>query len=220
MNYRRRVASFCCVVVNLICLFLKFDVSTEGETYTRRYQVADYPHLAIIDPRTGRLLWRKEGWTQENPLTAELFAEMAMDFCSRNSFDRPPTAHRPPNANGAATRPSKRPMHEMSEDEQLQAAMRASLESNDANDQEMAEGGNEVEVVDAPDTKPAALDEQDKKGGASGPSVIRDLLAVEVGDEPENGAKIQFRMPDGKRKVRKFLPSDGVKTIYAFLAVS
>jgi hypothetical protein len=66
------------------------DTSAEGQTYIQRYQVQDYPHIGFIDPRTGRLMWRKEGWTQESPMSTELFAEVAMDFCSRNSFDRPP----------------------------------------------------------------------------------------------------------------------------------
>jgi UBX domain-containing protein 7 len=193
------------------------DVSSEGRTYSERYQVHDYPHLAIIDPRTGRLLWRKEGWTQEKPLTADLFAEIAMDFCSRNSFDRPPTAPRPPTANGAAAaRPSKRAMHEMSEDEQLQAAMRASL-TDDNQDQEMVDDGDddEVQIVEAPDAKPAA-----EEASNESESFLQDLQNFQVGDEPEKGARLQLRMPDGKRQVRKFSSTDTVKSIYAFLAVS
>ena len=200
------------------------DVTPEGRTYAERYQVHVYPHLAIIDPRTGRLLWRKEGWTQENPMTAELFAEIAMDFCSRNSFDRPPTVHRPPSAtNGAvAARPVKRPMHQMSEDEQIQAAMQASLTNDGANqDQEMADGDDDdVEVIEPGDMKPAALSEKAKEEEIPSKSTfIKDLLDVEVGDEPDKGARMQLRMPDGKRKVRKFLPTATVRTIYAFLAV-
>ena len=41
-----------------------------------------------------------------------------------------------------------------------------------------------------------------------------------VGDEPASGARIQIRMPDAKRLVRKFAPEDTVKSIYAFVAVS
>jgi hypothetical protein len=111
----------------------QFDTSPEGRTYTERYQVHDFPHIGIIDPRTGRLLWKKEGWSQQNPMTADSFAEIAMDFCSHNSFDRPPQAPRPPSGGPAASssslapsRPAKR-MHEMSEEEQLRAAMQASI---------------------------------------------------------------------------------------------
>jgi hypothetical protein len=92
-----------------------------------RYQVNDFPHVAFIDPRTARLLWRKEGWTQENPLTAESFAEQAMDFCSRNSFDRPPAVPRPPGAKPPPVS-QKRTVEAMTEDEQLEAAMQASID--------------------------------------------------------------------------------------------
>lgn len=57
---------------------IQFDTAPDGQTYAERYGVTGYPHLAIIDPRTGRLVWRKEGWTQEHPMTPEHFAEMAM----------------------------------------------------------------------------------------------------------------------------------------------
>ena len=114
-------------------------------------------------------------------------------------------------------------MHEMSEDEQLQAAMQASLGNDGASqDQEMADGDDdEVEVIEAADMKPAASSEEAKEEPAATESTfIKDLLAVEVGDEPGKGARMQLRMPDGKRKVRKFLPTATVRTIYAFLAVS
>ncbi len=37
-------------------------------------------------------------------------------------------------------------------------------------------------------------------------------------EEPTNGVKIQFRMPDGTRMVRKFLESDVVGTIYSYVS--
>jgi hypothetical protein len=198
------------------------DIHPEGRTYTERYQVMDYPHVGIIDPRTGRLMWRKEGWTQENPLTAETFAEYAMDFCSRNSFDRPPSAPR-----AAAALPTKRPAREMSEEEQLKAAMRASMEdatpaaadtkNDDDND------NNSVEYI--ADSDDEDDEENDVKQGASAvpeekpKSVHDELVAMAIGDEPAIGARIQFRMPDGKRVVRKFAETDTVQTVYAFVAV-
>ena len=198
------------------------DISQEGKVYSQRYHVYDYPHIGIIDPRTRRLMWKKEGWTQQNPMTAELFAETAMDFCSRHSFDKPPQAPRPSNG---AKRPSKRPMHEMSEDEQLQAAMRASLQDgNDDKDEEeyeMEDDGDDddVEFVgtsSAEDSKPPAEEAPKEKE----PSLLDELLSMSLGDEPAKGARIQFRMPDGKRQIRKFDGSDTVKSIYAFVAVS
>jgi len=74
-------------------IFWQSDNTTpDGQTYAQRYDVHAYPHIGILDPRTARLVYRKEGWTQVNPLTPEQFAEIAADFCSRHSFDKPPVA--------------------------------------------------------------------------------------------------------------------------------
>lgn len=200
------------------------DISPEGQVYAQRYHVLDYPHVAIIDPRTRRLMWKKEGWTMQNPLTSELFAETAMDFCSRHSFAKPPQAPRP---SSGPTRPSKRPMHEMSEDEQLQAAMRASLQeasgdqdNDDDSEVKMEEDeDDDVEYLgtNEGDFKPQA-EEKPEEPEEKEPSFLETLIAVPLGDEPSKGARIQFRMPDGKRTIRKFDASLAVKTIYAFVA--
>lgn len=57
------------------------DTTSEGSTYSERYRVGGYPHVAIIDPRTARLMWKKEGWTQVNPMTPVQFAETAAGTC-------------------------------------------------------------------------------------------------------------------------------------------
>mmetsp|Transcript_8153 Transcript_8153/g.24109 ORF Transcript_8153/g.24109 Transcript_8153/m.24109 type:complete len:555 (+) Transcript_8153:331-1995(+) len=236
----------------------EMDTTPEGRQYADRYKVYDYPHVGIIDPRTRRLMWKKEGWSQQNPLTAEQFAEYAMDFCSRHSFDRPPQAPRPPGAAakglvGAGGRPAKRAMHEMSEEEQLQAAMRASLQDSGAGNEdsdyeyEMDENEDDdqddVVVVDSfgqklpdADSKPKAVETKPEEftpaaapaAAAAAPpppppapaSMLDGLLSFDLGAEPEKGARIQFRMPDGKRKIRKFDSSHSVKHVYAFVAQS
>jgi hypothetical protein len=82
--------------------------------------VQEYPHLAILDPRTGRKIWSKEGWTMEHPVTAESFLEIMSDFGDRNSFDKPPSAPpAPPAPPGAAA--------DLNEDEALAAAIAASM---------------------------------------------------------------------------------------------
>lgn len=206
------------------------DISPEGTVYSQRYHVYDYPHVAIIDPRTRRLLWKKEGWTQQNPLTAGQFAEMAMDFCSRHSFDKPPQAPR----SSGASRPSKRPVQEMSEDEQLQAAMRASIQdatgeaSKDDDDDEYEmeddDDDDEVQVLDGNKTSEEgqgdAVEESKPEAKPAEPSMLDELLSMSIGEEPSKGARVQIKMPDGSKKVRRFNSSKEVKTIYAFVAVS
>ncbi|KAL3816616.1 hypothetical protein ACHAXA_000740 [Cyclostephanos tholiformis] len=211
--------------------------SNDGQTYIARYKVTGYPHIAIIDPRTGSLLWRKEGWTQVDPLTAEQFVEIASDFCSRHSFDKLPTAARHTYANGVPSgggtlpslpssidgggsirRPSsgdKRPIHELTEEEQLQAAIQASMQG--IKDDDVGDN-SDVEVIDIVEgAKNLCSDDE------AGRSMFeREILNLKVGEEPTSGnlARVQIRMPDGRRLVRKFRGDDPVKLIYAFVAQS
>jgi hypothetical protein len=113
----------------------------------------------------------------------------------------------------------------MSEDEQLQAAMRASLQEATGEDEDYEvemedEDDDEVEFLgtnaDDEDAKPPAAEPEKAKE----PSLLDQLLAEPLGEEPPKGARIQFRMPDGKRTIRRFEASQTVKSIYAFIAVS
>ena len=209
------------------------DSTPEGQTYSERYQVHDYPHISIIDPRTGRLMWRKEGWTQQNALTADTFAEIAMDFCSRNSFDRPPQAPRPPvNASTAAATasssrtPAKR-MHEMSEEEQLQAAMQASM--TEAGGAKSSTSSDILYVDDSDESAIQTIEDAKPKATTSTPETETTILSLNdelqtyvLPPEPtdmSDASRIQFRMVDGKKVVRIFSSSDPVRAVYAFVAV-
>lgn len=224
-------------------LWQTMSASNEGQTYVARYKVAGYPHLAIIDPRTGSLLWRKEGWTQVDPLTAEQFVQIASDFCSRHSFDKLPAAARhaygggvplgaavsEPRPAASANGNNKRPIHELTEEEQLQAAIQASMcEDKDAGgeDDEEAQGnvgaGEGPNAMDNDDSAESNQNDADDEDNESKPSAFeRDIVAMDVGDEPASGAgvaRVQIRLPDGKRMVRKFGGNSPVKIIYAFVA--
>jgi hypothetical protein len=108
-------------------------------------------------------------------------------------------------------------MQDLSEDEQLQAAMRASMEdvtpTDGEDDDEVEYLGSKEDMQMNEDSKPPAA------AAPPPPSVMEQLLSVSVPDEPAAGARMQIRLPDGKRVVRRFSPSDPVKILYAFLAV-
>jgi len=198
-----------------------YDVTPDGRTYAQRYDVHDYPHVGIIDPRTGRLLWRKEGWTQEKPMTAETFAEMAMDFCSRHSFDKEPQA---PRAASASINNGERKRPFMTEQEQIQAAMVASLKKDTITDvaTDNGDGDNEYCMeADDDDEEIECLGTEEEMKQVAEPAFIEKLLDVTVPAEPSDSvARVQVRMPDGKRLVRKFANTDKLLIIYAFVAVS
>lgn len=150
----------------------------EGSQFVQRYHVQAFPHISMIDPRTGRLLWKKEGWTQQqHPLTAEAFAEIAMDFCSRNSLDRPPPiTAAPPRLGSGDGAPSMHQtgkhhpddddnhqqhnnnnnitnnnVHHMTEEEQLMAAVRASMEEQAASETNRRNGARPGSTSDKDD---------------------------------------------------------------------
>lgn len=165
-----------------------------------------------------------------------------IDFCSRHSFDRPPSAPRSgtaPAGPASGARPSnKRPMADMSEEEQLEAAIRASMadaegyggsggSDNGNDDDSMVYADDENEEVDDMDA------EEQKKSAAAATTLNIDedkdtsetfeqeLLDEDIGEEPTSGdgiAKVQIRMPCGKRLVRKFRGEDPVRFIFAFVA--
>merc|ERR1712232_673036 len=112
---------------------------------------------------------------------------------------------------------SKRPMHEMSEDEQLQAAMKASLEESTHNSNEIDGAATKMDTENNDDDDD---DDYVEVLESKPPSFLDELMSTHVGEEPTTGARIQFRMADGKRLIRKFSPSDCVKIIYAFVAQS
>lgn len=213
------------LIVSSFIFWQAMDDSEHGALYAQRYNVVNFPHVAIIDPRTARLVWKKEGWTQEKPMTAEEFAQKAADFCSLHSFDAPPSATK--QGGIKPKRSAKRPVEDLSEQEQLAKAIRESQGINDSmdtedddeeddhamtnGDEENCGGDDDGEVLEVPPPpKPPAE-----------PTFDEEIRELKVGEEPsEGGARLQFRMPDGGRVVRRFRSEDEVKIIYAFVAQS
>lgn len=113
-------------------------------------------------------------------------------------------------------------MNEMSEAEQIQAAMEASIQL--AGGGIVGDGVVDIQHLDSVDDN---IDDDDEvqvvdcKPPAETTTTLNDeLQTFVVPSEPADGSRIQMRMPDGKRAVRKFSASDSVRAIYAFIAVS
>lgn len=163
-----------------------------------------------------------------DPMTAADFSEMAADFCSRHSFENPPLA---PNlhatsfgSNPSASRPGKRSVNEMTEEEQLEAAIQASrneMEDDDSHMQAKDEGQSQgsISINTIEDIKNSSSDLNLKSPESSWEA---EIAGMDVGEEPtvpDGVAKIMFRLPDGKRLVRKFYLTDSVKKVYSYVAV-
>lgn len=180
-------------------VFVQYESdSPDGQYYTNLYPFDDFPHVAILDPRTGEQVkvWSKSlvpaDWMQD-----------VYEFLSRYSLEK---GHKNP----IKTKTSK-PVSRMTEEEQMDYVVRKSLgqEVEDEVEHDTTEDkGKETEVV--ADTEVDENSDENK------------FLAIvpENPEEPPNGpdtTRIQLRLADGSRVVRRIRVSDPVKAIYAFV---
>lgn len=153
-------------------------------------------------------------------------------------------AARYPNSSNKNNMGHKRPIHELSEEQQLQAAIRASMlgadENNDNKENDdMDEEEDEYVMEDEDDENNnstrnafATLADNDDKSNDSEKNSVESMAqpkkkntmadefaGVKVGDEPPAGrdvARIQIRLPDGSKLVRRFNKKDLLEVVYAF----
>merc|ERR1740139_1536068 len=111
---------------------------------------------------------------------------------------------------------SVRAAPDMSEAQQLAAAIRASMTSDVQSDSD-----DSVVIVPQPDMEVEEKEEEVEEEEDMPPTFEEEIISIVVGEEPigtDGVARVMIRMPDGKRLIRKFLLSDTVTIIYAFIA--
>ena len=183
--------------------------SDEGLQYLQFYPVQTYPHISILDPRTGE---RCRQWSQV--LTPGEFMTEVTDFLDRFSLDEDasnPVAKRP--------KPPVKAVADMSEEEQINAAILASA----GIDPHGSRGGQgEDDDEDDVDDAMASVSE------SSSSSSVQEITEAEDAfsripstpfDEPPQSAdvtRIQLRFPAG-RKVRRFALGDPVERVFAYV---
>eukprot|EP01136_Pigoraptor_vietnamica_P027290 Opistho-1_new@83377 len=167
----------------------------EGIEYQRLYPFDDYPHIALLHPTTGeRIKW----WSE--PIDSNELLSSAVSILAQYSDD---TRESPaPNTNSR----KRRSMDD--EEVELRAAIAASLA--DAEREEAARAVADVAAA-APRTP-------------SRPTTANTRKAADaVPDEPPASAapaevtRVQVRMPDGKRIVRRFYKTDTLGGLFAFV---
>lgn len=183
-----------------------------------------YPHIAIVDPRTGEQV---KVWSAEVPKPGEFLMQLHefLDRYSLSSHARNPVAKRKPE--------TKKPksIDEMTEEEQLDRALQASL----ATQSESTE--KEKAKFEDPDDLTRSIGEVAWKGksvetGSGEMAVLEnghdtlptpspfDLIRSDrPHKEPDAGpdvTRIQFRHPAG-RIIRRFAISDPVRRLFEWL---
>ncbi|KAI9027935.1 hypothetical protein DFJ74DRAFT_661157 [Hyaloraphidium curvatum] len=189
-------------------IFLQFGSQTpEGTKYASFYPFDSFPHIAIVDPRTAE---RMKVWT--TLMSPSEFMYEAMEFLEGNSLDENP---KNANANANAGRKRKaKSVAEMTEEEQILAAMEASMAGAAPS---RTESRPAVVTLDA--EEPIALDDDEEPPPDAGASPFASIKAVKRAEVPATGdaTRVQIRMPDGSKFVRRFLKTDPVRHIFEFV---
>ncbi|KAI0466406.1 hypothetical protein F4859DRAFT_497312 [Xylaria cf. heliscus] len=215
-------------------IFLQYDKNERrAQSYVQLYfpngtheNSDNYPHVSIIDPRTGEQVKVWSGSTFPKP--SEFYGDL-IEFLDRYSLaanSKNPVVQ---------SKPKRQPIDigRLTEDEMLQLAMQNSLENN---------GGSSGSSVQDPDMLTKVSDDTGKgKGKATNEvvdltgdsaqplpgssddiaeSVFSRIPSTNPHTEPENNpattTRIQFRHSGG-RIIRRFTVADAVRRIYEWL---
>ncbi|KAJ0107227.1 hypothetical protein J7T55_007597 [Diaporthe amygdali] len=190
----------------------------------------NFPHVSIIDPRTGE---KVKGWTGIPFPSAQAFHADLVEFLDRYSLEQ--------NKKNPVSK-QKRPqpavdVNRMTEEEMLEMALRNSLDANGGN------GSSSANALQDPDdlTKSVELEkgkgkevatsnmdeimggtpqaEPEEVAQSASSSVFASIASDKPHSEPANGptvTRIQFRHPEG-RVIRRFNVTDPIRQIYEWL---
>ena len=180
--------------------------------YFQRHAESDmYPHIAIVDPRTGEQV---KLWSREVPKPADFLMQLHefLDRYSLSSSARNPVAKRKSEAK------KEKSFDEMTEEEQLEKALQESMAAS--------RDGLKPPVVEDPDDLTRSIgDVRAADTGTNGAIAASEatpfslIASDQPHAEPAPGAdvtRIQLRHPEG-RIIRRFELSDPVRRIYEFL---
>ena len=208
-------------------VFLQFQKEDpRADPYIQFYfQQADntenYPHVAIVDPRTGEQI---KVWSRKMPTPADFLMQLHefLDRYSLESHARNPVAKRKSEAK------KEKSLDEMTEDEQLEHAMQASMAQSaqlkapdveDPDDLTRSVGDmRRVPAVDD-DSKGDAMSIYENGSTTKETTPFSQIPSDRPHAEPAAGAgitRVQIKHPAG-RIVRRFAESDPVQRIYEFL---
>ncbi|KAI9103052.1 thioredoxin-like protein [Phlyctochytrium arcticum] len=181
--------------------------SSPGRHHRNLYPVDTYPYAAVIDPVTGE---RVKIWS--SVMTPAEFMQDALEFLGRNSLF---------NASHASPARKKKRVEvessakgksvtELTEDEQLEMALAASM--GDGSGSTNQSRSKEVIYVDDEDEGVTEMEEE-----TSVWTQIEPKLNTEPPTGSTDGTRIQFRLPDGSRKIRTFFKTDPVRTLFQYV---
>jgi hypothetical protein len=188
----------------------------DGRDYIRLYMPNitagissdEFPHIAIIDPRTGEQV---KVW-KDMPQKPMEFVYTVYEFLERYSLSADAK-----NPVQRAAKPKPVNVETMTEDEMLQLAMQQSLDANTSHTPR-TQDPDEFTRED-PDLVGVA-EEPQSKGKEAAKSPFQLIASDRPHQEPHPGpdsTRIQFKLHDGSRVVRRFLLKDPVKRLFEYV---
>ena len=180
-----------------------------------------YPHIAIVDPRTGEQV---KVWSGPPGPKAMDFLMQLHEFLDRYSLD---VTVRNPVAKRKLEKPASLDVDKLTEEQMLELALQNSLSNGTSNEVkhhdpddltksigDVSKGkGKEVENENAQDEDIGDANDESSSAFASIPS---DQPHTEPATDPATTTRIQFKHSGG-RIVRRFNVSDPVRRIYEWL---
>ncbi|KPI45565.1 UBX domain-containing protein 5 [Cyphellophora attinorum] len=182
--------------------------------YFQDHQNPDqYPHVAIVDPRTGEQI---KLWSRKIPTPAEFLMQLH-EFLDRYSLDN---NARNPVAKRKSETPKQKSFDEMTEDEQLEHALQASMAAGAAEQPPTREDPDDLTRSVGDLRKPEDPMDVEENGSAEKAATPFSLIPSDrPHTEPAAGpgvTRVQIRHSGG-RIVRRFAENDPVQTIYEYL---
>lgn len=200
-------------------LFLQYDKDyPDAQEYITFYfpnqgheNPDNYPHVSIIDPRTGEQVKVWSGRPFPSPV--DFHAELA-EFLDRYSLE---ANSKNPVAQANAKKPQAVDVDRMTEEEMLEMALKNSLAGAEG-----STGSTSTPNVHDPDALTKSQAEEKCKGPEppAAQSPFAQISSTNPHTEPENNpattTRIQFRHPTG-RVIRRFNLQDPIRRIYEWL---
>lgn len=187
-------------------IFLQYQKdSRSGEEYSQFYQFTEYPHISILDPITGERLKMWSGVPAVNSWIQEVF-----DFLGQFSLE---LGH----INPIVSHKKKIDPSSLTEEQQLEFAISQSLGNNheDKDDVEILHGGDKTDPIQIDDPEEEAAPKE-----LTETELFERIKPVEHPEPEANTAtttRVQIRLGDGSRQVRRFNIDDKVVVIYEVL---
>ncbi|CZS94705.1 hypothetical protein WAI453_013371 [Rhynchosporium graminicola] len=174
-----------------------------------------YPHIAIVDPRTGEQV---KVWSGPPVPPAGEFLMQLVEFLDRYSLDvtkKNPVAKRKPEKSKSID------VDRLTEDEMLDLALKNSLANNDSPGPKPDDPDDLTKSFGDVKGKGKEVEEENTAEKANVSDIQADTPFSKISStnphtEPATGSRIQFRHPNG-RVVRKFNNDDTVRSIYEWL---